>query len=131
MTVHTPSIFSVDLQGHEPIYRQIVEQVRRLVVAGRLQPGDVLPSVRELSKTLGVAVMTVSKSYGLLKEIGVLEHVRGRAVRVAGAARPAPIDDRTELLMPSMESLLIEAGQLGIDRAALLAAFTRLVERQP
>lgn len=73
--------------------------------------------------------MTVSKGYGLLKQTGVLEHVRGRAVRVAGAARTAPIDDRTELLVPSMERLLIEAGQVGIDRAALLTAFTRLVER--
>lgn len=50
MTVHLPAIFSVNPEGHEPIYRQIVEQVGRLVAAGRLQPGDVLPSVRDLSK---------------------------------------------------------------------------------
>src|SRR5690606_38605892 len=55
----------------EPIYRQITEQVRRLVAAGQLRPGEGLPSVREVAATHAVNPMTVSRAYSLLEAEGV------------------------------------------------------------
>ena len=67
MTSHSPQLFSIVPGSTEPIYRQLVEQVRRLVAGGQLAPGDALPSVREVALQLAVNPMTVSKAYGLLE----------------------------------------------------------------
>ena len=46
----------------EPIYRQLIEQVRRRIAAGQLKAGDEIPSVRELAQALALNPMTVSKA---------------------------------------------------------------------
>ena len=79
MTTHTASMFSIATGSADPIYRQLVEQVRRLVVSGQLAPGDEMPSVREIAQALALNPMTVSKAYGLLEMDGVLARRRVRA----------------------------------------------------
>ncbi|UUZ56006.1 GntR family transcriptional regulator [Massilia sp. H-1] len=84
MTTHTPQIFSIATGSSEPIYRQLVEQARRLIAGGQLAPGDAMPSVREIAQALALNPMTVSKAYGLLELEGALtppprpRHDRGR-----------------------------------------------------
>jgi len=58
----TNSLFSIVTGSPEPIYRQLVDQVRRLVAGGQLAPGAALPSVREVAQQLTVNPMTVSKA---------------------------------------------------------------------
>ena len=60
------TLFSIATGSAEPIYRQLIEQVRRRIAAGLLRPGDEMPSVRELAQALAVNPMTVSKAFGLL-----------------------------------------------------------------
>ncbi len=60
-------------QSPEPIYRQIGDQIRRLVAGGQLTPGTVLPSVRDVAATYAINPMTVSKAYSQLEAEGVLE----------------------------------------------------------
>ena len=70
----TPAtIFSVVTGSGEPIYRQLVDQVRRLVAGGQLAAGDELPSVRETAQALAINPMTVSKAYSLLETAGMLD----------------------------------------------------------
>ncbi len=59
-------LIQVDFNSGEPVTRQVVAQVKWLVASGRLQPGEQLPSVRELSKQLKVNPTTVSRIYGEL-----------------------------------------------------------------
>lgn len=72
----------------DPIYVQLVDQVRRYVASGRLTAGQPLPSVRELGQKLGVNPMTVSKAYRLLKAEGT--RLTSRAPRA-----PARSDQHT------------------------------------
>ena len=72
MPAHPASLFSIATGSPEPIYRQLVEQVRRLSAGGQLQPGDEMPSVREIAQALALNPMTVSKAYSLLEMEGVL-----------------------------------------------------------
>jgi DNA-binding transcriptional regulator YhcF (GntR family) len=65
----------------------------------------------------------------MLAEAGVLEHVRGRSVQVARSDK-ATVDERIKLLEPTMERLILAAGQLGIEHSALLDEFTRLLGRR-
>jgi len=77
MTDHTANLFSIATGSSEPIYRQLVEQVRRLAAAGQLKPGDGMPSVREIASSLALNPLPVSKAYSLLEMDGVLARRRG------------------------------------------------------
>lgn len=58
-------------QSGEPIYRQIVEQVKYAVAAGDLAPGARLPSIRELAGQLKINPRTVVKAYEELRAAGL------------------------------------------------------------
>ena len=117
-------LFSIATGSPEPIYRQLVEQVRRLVAGGQLSAGEELPSVRELAQALAVNPMTVSKAFGLLEAEGVFERRRGLAMVVAAQHRRAqPAADRAELLRPTLERAANEARQLELPAAQALALF--------
>jgi GntR family transcriptional regulator len=83
MTSHSASLFSIATGSSEPIYRQLIEQTRRLAAAGVLSAGDVLPSVRDVALTLAVNPMTVSKAYNMLETEGLLSRSRGVGMLVA------------------------------------------------
>ena len=80
-------MFILNPQSGIPIYRQLLEQVRRMVASGQLAPGAELPSVRELALKHAVNPMTVSKAYSLLEAEGLLERNRGRPMTVANRVR--------------------------------------------
>jgi GntR family transcriptional regulator len=75
--------FLIDEESHTPIYRQIVDQVKRRVAGGELAQGAELPSVRVVASLLALTPMTVSKAYGMLKAEGVLVYRRGRRMTIA------------------------------------------------
>jgi len=75
--------FTVDKASSEPVYRQIVSQITRLIQAGELAGGDRLPPERELAERLGTARGTVKKAYEVLAKEGVIEIFRGNGTYVA------------------------------------------------
>lgn len=71
-------MFSVNFQSSTPVYRQIYENVVRLVSLGILKPNEKLPPVRALAPELGVNPNTVSKAYNLLESDGYIYSTVGR-----------------------------------------------------
>ena len=61
-----------------PIYEQIGEQIKELIIKGELTNGDPLPSVRSLSKELKISALTVKKAYDKLEEDGLTATVHGK-----------------------------------------------------
>jgi GntR family transcriptional regulator len=97
----------------EPIYRQIGEQIRRLIAGGQLAPGTVLPSVREVAAAHAINPMTVSKAYSQLEAEGVLERLRGKGMVVAaGHAGTAAGDSRWALIAPALDAVARQAREL-------------------
>jgi GntR family transcriptional regulator len=126
------TLFSISTGSTEPIYRQLVEQVRRRVAAGQWQAGLEIPSVRELAQALAVNPNTVSKAFSLLEAQGVLERRRGLSMVVAAQSRAAtPVADRAELLRPTLERAAAEARQLGLTDARALAFFKSVLQQTP
>ena len=114
-----------------PIYRQLVEQVRRHVASGRLKSQDFLPSVRQVALEIGINAMTVSKAYSLLEREGVLELVRGQGMRVAdrnGAA--ASVADRQAQILPLAQQLAAEAQQLSLTDRQVKAVIDRAIKER-
>lgn len=127
MTGHTALLFSIATGSPEPIYRQLIEQVKRLSAAGVLAPGDTLPSVREVAGALAVNPMTVSKAYNLLEMEGVLERIRGQGMQVA-QRRGTQRGEREALLRPALERAAREARQLELDDHTTLELFKQILK---
>lgn len=83
-------MFRVDAGSGVPIYRQLVEQVRREVMLGRLGPGDQLPTLREVVDTLAINPNTVVKAYAELEHEGLVVRRQGTGTFVS-AAPPARV----------------------------------------
>jgi GntR family transcriptional regulator len=125
----SPNLFTVSTGSSEPIYRQLVGQVQRLVAGGQLAAGDELPSVREVAEQLAVNPMTVSKAYSLLEVAGVLERRRGLGMVVAESHdKRRPLSERLELLRPTLERAAKETAQLEIDPDIALSQFGKLLK---
>lgn len=123
---HLLSIFT---DSPLPIYRQLMDQIRRLIAAGVLVPDETLPSVRQVARTLAVDPMTVSKAYNLLAMDGVLERIRGQGMRV----RLGYIDrnaQREALLLPSLKQAAREARQLELDDHTSLELFKKVLNEE-
>lgn len=129
MTHHTAQIFNIVPGATEPIYRQLVEQARRQIAGGQLAPGDTMPSVRDVAQALSVNTMTVSKAYGLLEMDGVLDRRRGLGMVVAASGDQAnSVAARCALLQPILARAALEARQLELDPATVLALFDTLLK---
>lgn len=89
MVVATGLELQIDRRGDTPLYRQMVSQVRDLILAGALRPGDRLPSERALSDALGVNRATVVTAYEELAAAGLVTRHVGRGTTVLAPPREA------------------------------------------
>ena len=119
-------MFVLKPQSGTPIYRQLVEQVTRLVAGGQLAAGTELPSVRELAELHTVNPMTISKAYALLEAEGLLERQRGKPMRVAARRRnQAALTERLDRLEGSVEQLVLAARQLEVGKKELVSLINK------
>ncbi|UVW29516.1 GntR family transcriptional regulator [Massilia sp. H6] len=128
MPTQTPQLFSITPGSAEPIYRQLIEQVRRLVAGGQMAPGDALPSVRDVAQALAVNPMTVSKAYGLLEVEGLVARRRGLGMIVADRPRTGQGGGREALLRPTLERAAREARELELDPDTVITLFTHILK---
>ena len=68
----------INNSSQQPIYEQIVEQIKSLIIARELREHTMLPSVRGLSKELRISALTVKKAYDRLEEEGFVTTVHGK-----------------------------------------------------
>ena len=113
-------LISADPSDDQPIYRQIVDQLRQLVAAGTLQPGDPLPSVRQLAADLGVNLNTVAIAYRELAGEGLVEIKHGRGARVTAAREHRFDEEQVRKLLVPILSKMILAGKTDREIVGLL-----------
>lgn len=108
-------LFALDPVLPEPLYRQLMAQVRRLVASGQLPEGAEMPSVRDLAHVFAINPMTISKAYGLLEAEGLLLRQRGaRMVIAPTSAASQRKSQRLRLLQPAVSALFQQARELDI-----------------
>jgi len=122
-------ILRVDLKSPVPVYRQIVDAVRILLVNGELHPGDPLPPVRRLALDLGVHFNTVAEAYRTLEEEGWLEIGRRSGARVVPRAVSKRYDPQTgEAFERRLREIVAEVEARGLSRHRIARELRRLAE---
>ena len=120
-------LLSVDLKSGTPVYRQIVDAIRALLVNGGLTPGDTLPPVREVAMGLGVHFNTVAEAYRILAEEGWLDLKRRRGAMVLERSQPQAADPATTAAFKRrVRELIAEVQSNGVS-AGLVARELRLL----
>ena len=97
-----------------PIYLQIVQQVKYLVAAGRLAPGEELPAIRVLAEKLLVNPNTVARAYRELETAGIVTKRRTAGTYVSDGGSPLARRERVKILTERIDALLAEARQMNI-----------------
>src|SRR5216117_837805 len=124
----TPTI-TIDLSGTVPVYRQIADAMRHLLVNGELQPGDQVPTVRQLALDLGVHFNTVAQAYRVLADEGWLDLKRKRGAMVVDRAQPAtPGRERQKVYLQRLRELTAQLRAEGIPAKQIATHLRKLAD---
>ena len=109
------TLVSVDARDATPIYAQLERGLRAAIATGRLQPGDQLPTVRQLAVELRVNANTVARVYAELERAGVIETRRGVGsfVSAEGRAEARPAREKVRRLRAFVTQVLSEVDRAG------------------
>jgi GntR family transcriptional regulator len=114
----------IEPESKVPIYIQVEEQIRALIAAGQLRPGDQLPTIRGLAADLRVNYNTIARVYLDLDRTGVISTQRGRGTFVAGVPDSEQMARvRQEKLQAIVRSALDEARNLGYAPGEISSVF--------
>ncbi len=119
-------VLRIDLASPVPVYRQIADALRALLVAGEFQPGAQLPTVRQLALELGVHHNTVAEAYRVLSDENWLDLKRRRGVTVLERAQPRPPPELNAKYKRRLGELVAEARAHGISDKELAAELRAL-----
>ncbi len=119
-------LLSIDLASDVPATRQIVDNVRVLLVEGKLPAGSELPSVRRLSMELGVHFNTVAEAYRVLAAEGWLDLKHGRSARVIARDPPTPSRKALKTWRSRLKLLTAQMVSEGLSKADIASEFQRI-----
>ncbi|MCX8063033.1 MAG: GntR family transcriptional regulator [Anaerolineales bacterium] len=120
---------SIDFRSGQPIYLQIVEQIRQKVANGELKPGDQLPTVRQLAAELRVNFNTVARAYRLLDEAGLISTQHGRGTYIWEPPSPETLQTiRQQGLESLTRRYLAQAAQLGCTAEEIAKVISHMLE---
>ncbi|MFZ2671477.1 MAG: GntR family transcriptional regulator [Enterococcus aquimarinus] len=109
----------IDKESHRPFYEQLVIGIKEDILQGILEPGDQIPSVREMAKILLMNPNTISKAYKVLESEQVLVTVKGKGTFVKQVeSRPRDLR-RIEELQQQFNELVIEAKHLQVNETEI------------
>jgi GntR family transcriptional regulator len=116
--------FTVDSKDPTPLHAQLERGIRAAIAAGRIRPGDQLPTVRQLAVDLRINANTVARVYAALERAGVIETRRGIGSFIsAGPAQARPPREHERRLRAFVTRVLADADAAGFTfdevRAAL------------
>lgn len=125
------SLFHIQPAAAEPIYRQMVEQARRMISSGQLVTSETMPSVRDVAAYHAINPMTVSKVYSLLEMEGLLERQRGKGMVVAAQRNKMKSQSaRLELIDPAIQALAKQANELELAANTVIDRLKEFLEKK-
>lgn len=101
-------MIELDYHNKKPIYEQIIEEIKLLVIKGHLRPGDSIPSVRKMAQTLNITPSTVAKAYQELERQRVIETIRAKGTFISTTPDIKPNEEELDKIRKKIQSEIIE-----------------------
>jgi len=120
----------VNNSSMQPIYEQIVEQVKEGIMKGTLQEGENLPSVRTLAKELRISALTVKKAYDALEQEGFVVTVHGKGSFIAGVNANLMAEEQRKEVEKDFENCIKKGRSCGMTREDLEDLFHIVLDNE-
>ena len=114
--------------GGQPIYDQIVSQVKAQILSGKLKEGDALPSLRALAKDLRISVITTKRAYDELEHEGLICTVAGKGCFVAARNKEWVREELLRKIEEHLQEISVLASQAGVSGEELCVMLRTLNE---
>lgn len=121
-------MISIDSRDPRPLYEQVVDGFRRLIIAGALQPDDRLPSVRSLATQLAINPNTIQRAYRELESRGYVYSSAGRGSFVATSVQTSEL--HLQELFARFDAVVDELLAAGCARSQLIDHLENPKERE-
>lgn len=116
----------IENSSNEPIYQQIVNQIKGEIFSGKLIEGDILPSIRNLAKDLQISVITTKRAYEELEREGFIESVTGKGSFISGQNKELLREKRMKLLEEKLQEVIKESKVLNLSFDDLISTLKLL-----
>jgi GntR family transcriptional regulator len=116
-------VIHLDYSSSNPIYLQIKENIKKLILSGSLKENELLPSVRTLASTLTINVNTVIRAYRELESEGYIYIMQGKGNFVS---KVDGIKDREHYLQEKIRILVKEANEVNVDGKQLIELINKV-----
>lgn len=111
-----------------PIYEQIMDQIKQMIINGDLHEDDILPSVRSLSKDLKISALTVKKAYDHLEQEGFTVTVHGKGTYVAAANKDFMLEEQKKEVEADFEMAIQKGRRCGLNDEEIRELFELVLE---
>lgn len=112
----------------QPIYEQIAERIKGMVIEGSLKEGEMLPSVRTMAKELKISALTVKKAYDFLEEEGFVVTVHGKGSFIAEHNQNLMMEERRKETEAALEQVIRRSRQGGLSDEGIRELFELIME---
>ncbi len=120
--------FMIHNTSMQPIYEQLMDQIKTGIVEGTLRENDALPSVRALAKELRISALTVKKAYDALEAEGFVVTVHGKGSYIAGTDRGLVQEARRREVEELLESAIQKGKACGMTEEELREMWELMLE---
>ena len=112
----------------QPIYEQVSDQIKALVIDGTLKEQEMLPSVRSLSRELKISALTVKKAYDYLEEQGFVMTVHGKGSFITNANQGLLMEERRKEVEADLEQAIRKGRACGLTDEGIRELFELIME---
>ncbi|WP_077368523.1 GntR family transcriptional regulator [Anaerosalibacter sp. Marseille-P3206] len=120
-------MLNIDATSSTPIYEQIIDEVKEGILKGIIEPGEKLPSVRELAKMLTLNPNTIQKAYQELERQKVTVTIRGRGTFVSEDYQPRKDEERLMEVSELFKKGIVEAYYMGLTKEDICNLIEKLI----
>ncbi len=114
-----------------PIYEQLIDQIKTMILNEELKEGDSLPSVRAFAKELKISALTVKKAYDNLEQDVFTVTVHGKGTYVAANNKEAKLEEQKREIETELDAVIQKARRYGLNDSELIECFHLNMEAMP
>jgi GntR family transcriptional regulator len=120
----------VNIESITPLFTQLIEQIKKAVLANEIATGDALPSIRQLANDLDINHKTVAKAYKLLERDGVIQTKGYRGTFIHQDAKENSIIDLNAWVLTELDKTLTGFREVGVTESEMRIAFNSLINNR-